>query len=448
MDITFVLGLLFNKQVKEAVLSLALDKTFTFLYNKLKRNEVDKAYKRAVKRYNTSSYVRKSYLDQKFETLQEFADYVINRQDDGSVNGLFQLFEEELRKDQETYQLLLELRVLATSNGIDKMMRGLQNISAKQAAHAQLLQEINQSLCELNRGVRIFKEPQNYIQRKCTLRIGDSDFISYYLNPQKYHAYPLVDFVLSKTEITGNKFVLYSDAQSGKTTELRKLGWDLQEEGTFVPILFEVKGHPQLMNDLPALSEKQEKAVVLIIDALDERYDGDKRYDLYNEMKTYAKEHPYLRIVLSCRSNFKGEASLDSFVSLSLNDLSYDDACSYMHSKNCDKLVTEIEKSNLYEFIRIPFYLMSLVDYYKEKHALPNNKGDLYDFFIEKRLKDEENKHIKKTSQMVRKGKVALQRMAIAIQLMNKNDMSEDDIQGATFWLVGGNRSAKVWIYT
>ena len=428
MDITFVLGLLFNKQVKEAVLSLALDKTFTFLYNKLKRSEVDKAYKRAVKRWNTSSYVRKSYLDQKFETLQEFADYVINRQNDGSVNGLFQLFEEELRKDQETYQLLLELRVLATSNGIDKMMRGLQDISAKQAAHTQLLQEISQSLCELNRGVRIFKEPQDYIQRKCTLRIGDSDFISYFLNPQKYHAYPLVDFVLCKTENTGNKFVFYSDAQSGKTTELRKLGWDLQEEGTFVPILFEVKGHPQLMNDLPALSEKQEKAVVLIIDALDERYDGDKRYDLYNEMKTYAKEHPYLRIVLSCRSNFKGEASLDSFVSLSLNDLSYDDACSYMHSKNCDKLVAEIEKSNLYEFIRIPFYLMSLVDYYKEKHALPNNKGELYDFFIEKRLKDEENKHIKKTSQMVRKGKVALQRMAIAIQLMNVNDMSEDDI--------------------
>ena len=103
MDIAFVLGLLFNKQVKEAVLSLALDKSFTFLYNKLKRNEVDKAYKRAVKRWNTSSYVRKSYLDQKFETLQEFADYVINRQNDCSVNGLFQLFEEELRKDQETY---------------------------------------------------------------------------------------------------------------------------------------------------------------------------------------------------------------------------------------------------------------------------------------------------------------------------------------------------------
>ena len=428
MDITFVLGLLFNEKVKEAVLSLALDKSFTLLYNKLKQNEVDKAYKRAVKKWNTSPYVRKNYLDRKFETLQEFADYVINGQNDGSVNGLFQLFEEELRKEQETYLLLLELRTLATSNGIDKMICGLQDISVKQAAHTQLLQEIRESLSELNCGVRIFEAPQDYIQRKCALRIGENDFISYYLNPQKYQAYPLVDFVLGNTENTGNRFVLYSDAQSGKTTELRKLGWDLQEEGTFVPILFEVKGHPQLMNDLPAFSEKQEKAVVLIIDALDERFDGDKRYELYNEIKVYAKEHPYLRIVLSCRSNFKGEASLENFVLLSLNDLSYDDACGYIRSKKCDKLVAEIEKSKLYEFIRIPFYLISLVDYYKEKHTIPSNKGDLYDFFIEKRLKDEENKHIRKTSQMLRKGKIALQRMAIAIQLMNVNDMSEDDI--------------------
>ena len=176
----------------------------------------------------------------------------------------------------------LELRNRAVSNGVNKIISNIQNISNQLKDQTNILLEIKQHFSEINIGKRKFEAPENYIQRTCMVRIGNNDFISYHSNSQKYQVYSLLDFVKGNTDYKENKFILYSDAQSGKSTELQKLGWDLQEEGNLLPILFEVKGHPQLLNDLPALSEEQDKNVVLIIDALDERFDkivGDS----YNE---------------------------------------------------------------------------------------------------------------------------------------------------------------------
>ena len=59
---------------------------------------------------------------------------------------------------------------------------------------------------------------------------------------------------------------------------------------------------------------------------------------------------------------------------------------------------------------------------------MPNNKSDLYDFFINRRLQQEDDKNIKKTSYIKRKGYYSLQKIAIAIQLMNVNDLSDNEI--------------------
>ena len=90
----------------------------------------------------------------------------------------------------------------------------------------------------------------------------------------------------------------------------------------------------------------------------------------------------------------------------------------------CILILLEIYKKRVNEFIRTPFYLIALVDYYTEKQTLPNNKSDLYDFFINIRLQQEDDKNIKKTSYIKRKGYYSLQKIAIAIQLMNVNDLS------------------------
>ena len=426
----FIANLFFNGNIGSVIGGFLMDKALTSLYKKIKPNKIEKAFQKALDKWSKNSDICEHHYGRRFQTIQDYVDYAINRENSKieSENELFQLFENELRKDTETYQLLLELKHKATLKGIDKIILNQQNITDKVDYNTTLLLELKQHLSAFNKGKRRFEAPENYIQRTCSIRIDNNDFIHYYLNPQKYQTHALSDFVLGNTDCKENKFILYSDAQSGKSTELQKLGWDLQEKSHLIPILFEVKGHPQLLNDLPNLSEEQEKAVVLIIDALDERFDGDERYSLYNEIKTYAEEHPNLCMILSSRSNFGGENSLDNFVALTLNDLSLEDAIAYISSKGCHLLCEEIEKKELHEFIRTPFYLMALVDYYVEKHALPNNKGDLYDYFIYRRLEQEDKKKIKRSSSMIKNGYRTLQRMAIATQLLNVNDLSETEI--------------------
>ena len=425
-----IIYLLFNDKVKDTITGHITDKIFAALHDKLMPSKVEKAFNKALEKWSKNSDIRNYHYGRRFQTIQEFANYLINRQElnNKSDSELFNIFEEELRKDSGTYQLLLELREQAIQNGIDKIILDIQSVNTKLENQVTLLSEIKNYLSTFNKGKRTFEAPENYIQRTCMVRIGNNDFISYHLNSQKCQVHSLLDFVKGNTDCKENKFILYSDAQSGKSTELQKLGWDLQEEGNLLPVLFEVKGHPQLSNDLPALSEEQDKNVVLIIDALDERFDSEKRYDLYNSIKSYADEHSNLHIVLSCRSNFGSECSLENFVALTLNDLSLKDAYDYINTRGCYKLKEEIDKKRVNEFIRTPFYLIALVDYYTEKQTLPNNKSDLYDFFINRRLQQEDDKNIKKTSYIKRKGYYSLQKIAIAIQLMNVNDLSDNEI--------------------
>ena len=91
-------------------------------------------------------------------------------------------------------------------------------------------------------------------------------------------------------------------------------------------------------------------------------------------------------------------------------------------------VVADIENRRLYEFVRTPFYLIALSEYYKERHELPENKGELYDYFIEQRLKQEDNLKLKENSEMSNTGKYLLQKMAVAIQLMGYNQISNDEL--------------------
>ena len=68
-----------------------------------------------------------------------------------------------------------------------------------------------------------------------------------------------------------NKYIVYSGAQTGKTTELRNLCWELQECGLFMPVSYEVKSSYDLkQDDMPQNKWIDGKEVVVIIDALDE----------------------------------------------------------------------------------------------------------------------------------------------------------------------------------
>ena len=207
---TLVLHLLFNEKVKEAIATHILDKVFIGLYKKLMPSRIEKAFENALDKWSKNTEIRKYHYGRRVLTIQDFSEHIINGTESKSESEkeLFKIFEEELKQDTETYILLLELRNRAVSNGVNKIISNIQNISNQLKDQTNILLEIKQHFSEINIGKRKFEAPENYIQRTCMVRIGNNDFISYHSNSQKYQVYSLLDFVKGNTDYKENKFTL------------------------------------------------------------------------------------------------------------------------------------------------------------------------------------------------------------------------------------------------
>lgn len=426
----WVLGLGLRDKFVGGIVSFFTSGILKRIWNRMKPSAEEDAFNRAIKSWNTSHYVRGYYKQHRLKTISDFCEYVEKQHDgyDNDIDSLYRRFEEELANTTDGRLFLQNLRLKALNKVQYEGLMRINELLNGQKALYEMLTEIRQELCSHNKGKREFEEYENYIQRYCTLRLKSDEYFKYIIEHKGIDRYKLVDIVSGRTECKGNRFILYSDAQTGKTTELLRLGWELQKEGRLVPIMFKVRGSQNIKQELPALRPDIEKGLVVIVDALDEKFEGDSRFGLYHEIETYADEHPHLKIVMTCRENFSGEHNFNGFKELNLTDLTWQDSVEYLKGSGIGNVVPEIEKRKLYEFVRSPFYLIGLADYYKTKHTLPDNKGELYEFFIDRRLEQEDKLGLKESAAMLSKGKKLLQKMAVAMQLMGLNEISKEDL--------------------
>ncbi len=426
-------GLDITGRIVETVVAFFTSTGLNQLWAWLNPPEEEKAFKRALKKWKKHFHLSGTYDKQRrLKSISDFCHYVIAHHGiyDQYIDSLHDFFEQELEKTHEGQKFLDGLRTKALNKDVYESLMKVEEILLKLKSMHEMQKTILEGLSTHNKGKRVFEEDENYIQRYCTLRLKSDEYFKYIIEHKGIDRYKLVDIVAGRTECKGNKFILYSDAQTGKTTELLRLGWEIQEEGSLIPIMFKVRGCQSIRQELPALRSDVEKGLVVIIDALDEKFEGDMRFGLYNEIETYAEEHPDLTIVLTCRENFSGEHRFNGFMELNLTDLTWQDSVEYLTGCGVGNIVPEIERRKLYEFVRSPFYLMGLADYYKAKHTLPDNKGELYEFFIDRRLEQEEKLGLKESAAMLSKGKKLLQKMAVAMQLMGLNEMDKEDLLG------------------
>lgn len=409
--------------------NLITEKALTNIYNKINPKTIDNAYKRALKKWSNNSYVRKSYADNKIGNFAKFVVYIQNDRDinDKYLNSLFSLFEIELKEDTTTYIYILELQeeivrkdVKNITNKVNDILSVVQNNSLK-------LEEITQRVSAWN-GEREFEPINDYLQRNCRLKNSDNNWFEQFTHPNRpILKYSLIDYVIGNADSNNKKIILYADAQSGKTTELKKLAYDLQLSNLCIPILYQIKDNSQPFLPQNMLPE-DEKTYVIIIDALDERFNGEERRLLFQEINKFAKTHKNLRMVLSCRKNFDREINIEGFEELVLEDLSWKQTCEYIKSMKATRLIKEIKNNELDEIIRIPFFLKILVESYLKNNKLLKNKSKLYEYFIDKKLLQEDDKNLKYMSRFQDKGKLALQKLAIALQIMNISELSEIEI--------------------
>ena len=378
------------------------------------KDAVEKAYGRAIRRWEKNNSTRHVYANNYLASLALLGKYIDKESiPNPELEELCRIFEEELKKDHETFVFWDNLRSRQQEKERDIIIH--------------LLDALERPVIT---GCKVFRKIPNFMPRLCEPFSNDS-VMDRFMNPDKYRPIPLLDLVIKAigNEDEDHKFVLYGDAQSGKTTLLKQLGYDLSESRLITPVMYEVKEYSNLASALPNL-EGHEREFVLLIDALDERFRDEDRKTLFRELNGYSRRYPKLIIILTCRSNFVEPTALNEYCPYSLLDLTWDDARKVLKDNGIndpDVLLNQITEKGLYEFARKPAELLAIAEIYLSRKRLPNSISEIMEHLVYKQLKTERDKSIGEYDSP-EETLVELGKVAVTLQLMEKNFITEADL--------------------
>ena len=406
--------------------------------------QIDRAYAKALKKWAPNKGVRSSFAHKQLSTMQELSKYIIDKNSiNGEIRLLLEYFEEELKQDSCTYLRIIEIigqENLAISKSIQSSVNGInQKIDDVSITIFSQNERINTLLCTIIEQLdakqkttilpAIYYDVDGYIQR--TARVYQAYDISVYLEKNKLDPKPLSQYV-----IEGDRLIaLYSDAQLGKSTELRRLAFELYDSNLYNPFLFNLSQYngKSRLEELVKISDRfnAEKVDVLILDGLDEVADNN-REDLITEIEYIAENYPDLYIIVSCRSNFEATNGISGFKKLYLNQLSWDDIEIYIKERciRYDALIHEIQEKKYYEVAFSPFYLNESIKYFQEKGELPANKTILYEEFINRCFYIDNNRKPNKGKVVSLKTRLypILRHIAFCMLSSQRQDISADEL--------------------
>lgn len=394
--------------------------------NKKLEDELENCYQKALKKWCKNDGIRKNMSMRLFRRLSDLKNY-LQRKEHIDEYELTELWAEELRNNQICYEFIIEQKIDAVYDEVHYNNVLLQGLDKKTD---EILRRSNQTVAmQPKRGLTKHKPVEGYIRRYCTDEQDGNNFLRYLLKNNE--RFTLADYVTGEIVKGKNKFIVYSGAQTGKTTELRNLCWELQECSLFMPVSYEVKSsHDLKQDDMPQTKWIDGKEVVVVIDALDE-INGKEREDLLKTINSYAHDNPDMKMVLSCRSNYRRDDQLNAFHELYIESMSIEDVKVHInHKLNVRNTLWQmIGEQELVDFAKQPFFLNVLIDAYREKKVLPKDRADIYRLFIEKSYKKEKKEkgtlpsYSADSEEAIR----MLQRVAVAMSLMNRQTLSEKE---------------------
>lgn len=387
-------------------------------------DHVEICFEEAMERWCSNSIVRERIAQRKFPTISQLQvcyegeDW---KQYKYAVKSFVKVWADELEKDFDCVKYIQQFDATELDEHLNSLIAflGEEPSSEKPATGG--------------RG-RICHEPvSGYIRRYCTSDHSDSDFLFYALGKKERHI--LADYVVGLECSPTNKFILYSSAQTGKTTDLKELCWELQESELYAPFSYEVRNNTKLKREnLPDCKYYGEKEVVVVIDALDE-VNGQKYEDLIEEIGGYAYDHPEMKVLLSCRSNYRRECQLEIFKDLYLEELGGGDAQAHIDKQlgkaKGRKLTNLIIENQLHDFAKNPFFLNVLIDAYKaDSSKLPKTKAEIYQLFIEDSYnKEKQEKNVQPVAyHSFDESVFLLERVALGMSLMNVQTLSKKEL--------------------
>ena len=146
---------------------------------------------------------------------------------------------------------------------------------------------------------------------------------------KEYSLDKILEEVVKNNEL--RKFVIFSTAQNGKTTELYRLyniiSKDVEKGVQFIAASsYSQFHHDSFFNILPCRLEENQ---YILLDGMDELNDKD-RNSLINELRDFLKKYSKIKVVVTCRSNYNNGRMLSDFTQLEMLPLSYDEIVSYI----------------------------------------------------------------------------------------------------------------------
>lgn len=415
---------LFTEWAVNGVLSSYIANHIPTIYKLFKSKKtlddvLEKTYNKAVHNWCNSDGIERPALSKRFIDLDKLVTYIQEDsfESESIANQLCLNWFEELKKEELGRRFIKEIQernLIKISKETNELVLSM----------SQKVNDIHEALCSFHtEGKTEFEEDTTYISRMC-YRIEEKK-----VRLMGYQGESLYDIVLTSEN---KHFVLLSAPLMGKTTELKHLCWLFSKNKHYKPVLFELKNNSDMIRkeQLPSKDYVDDKAIVLVIDAIDEVSEYRFRRQI-NEIRGYAELHPKMRIVLSCRSNYSHLIDSDVFMTVNLGTLTSDQieriVLSNNSSLNGEEFISDMDSQDLFELTTCPFFLNELIDYYVENGGLPNTKAKLFDHLVTRSYRIEEEKQIS-DELVIHDERDYLEKVAFVMLLKGKQIISRNDL--------------------
>lgn len=179
--------------------------------------------------------------------------------------------------------------------------------------------------------------------------------------------------------------------------------------------------------------------MLVILDGLDEIQSKNK-LDAIREIEKFVDDYPDIHVIVSCRNNLYNigteniPPSLSGFKSYVLVELEHDKIKGYVKNKvnlKSTEFFTSIYRHNLYDILKIPFYLIHLTELFKKNHVLPTSKAEIFKALLDSRIQLDVA-HYRTTRELEEdKDKiiVTLEIIALSMECLSRNYITDDEFK-------------------
>lgn len=341
------------------------------------------------------------------------------------------------------------LRVIEFKESISSRNIGLYNEFSTKKEFDFFLETAIEEYIEDNLRKTNKSETEKDINPKVTISLSQ---ISYLMNRSVYTRDEMASnsFLFSSAGIDlksllkdKRRIVVLGDAGAGKSVELKKLYREFEGEDTFY-YSFYIELNKYIAGDMAEMlpanwKDVPEEQRLFIFDGLDE-VESVHQNEVRKSIETIAETSESSRIVVSCRKNFYDieiddiSGTLKDFDEYILYDLSSEEYCLFIEKalgkEGKGKFLEGVYEHELNDYLKVPFYLVNLVEVFKDNLTFPKSKLDILKSFVDLRLKLD-IEHFRTTIDLRgQKDNIItnLKKLALAMEIIGKNNIISREV--------------------